>query len=56
MPKALDTHVLDIAIQSEKNWEEFYAGPFIFHWQSPMTREREKLFVDDLDSLTWTVI
>ena len=52
MPKALDTHVLDIAIKAKK----FYAGPFIFHWQSPMTREREKLFVDDLDSLTWTVI
>ena len=31
MPKALDTHVLDIAIKAEKKWEKFYAGPFIFH-------------------------
>ena len=29
MPKALDTHVLDIAIKAKKNWEN--AGPFTFH-------------------------
>ena len=39
MPKALDTHVLDIAIKAKKKWTKHCAGPFIFHWQSPMTRE-----------------